>query len=138
LHVQDTEEGDTSSEGGYMSDADPYRYNFIQAGDCVWYFDRVNYREEEQGWISSINEGRQGVAVQIEGSIDCLHFGDYIKVLCRRTENKKLITISKPSWETISSRTTIGRRTYTSGVVSSRNRAMRESMASAQRDIDNF
>jgi hypothetical protein len=78
------------------------------------------------------------VAVQIEGSMDCLQSGDYIKVLCWRSDDKTLITVLEPSWETISSRTTVGRRTHSSGVASGRNRAMRESMENAQRDIENF
>jgi hypothetical protein len=127
-----------SSAGGYMSDADPYRFNFLQAGDCVVYYDRVNYREECRGWISSINEERQGVAVQIEGSMDCLQCGDHIKVVCRRTEDRTLSNVEVPIWETISSRTTIGRQTYTSGVVGSRSRKIRESISNAERDLESF
>jgi hypothetical protein len=137
-YTTDVEDDDTSSAGGYMSDADPYRFNFLQAGDFVIYYDRVNYREECRGWISSINEERQNVAIQIEGSMDSLQCGDHIKVLCRRAADATLRNVEVPFWETISSRTTIGRQTYTSGVVSSRSRKIRESMSNAERDIDNF
>ena len=54
--TEDEDDDNTSSAGGYMSDADPYRYNFtIQAGDYVLYYDSVNSREECRGWILSIN-----------------------------------------------------------------------------------
>jgi hypothetical protein len=102
------------------------------------YYDRVNYCKECRGWISSINEERQYVAVQIEGSINCLHSGDHIKVLCRQTADTILRKVDKPFWETILLRTTFGRQTYSSGVASRRTRGLQESMANAQRDIDNF
>ena len=79
---EDEDNDDTSSAGGYMSDANPYRYNFLQAGDYVLYYDRVNYRKECWGWILSINKERQNVGVQIEGTIHSLQCGDHIKVLC--------------------------------------------------------
>jgi hypothetical protein len=136
--TEDEDNDDTSSAGGYMSDADPYRYNCLQAGDYVLYYDRVNYREECRGWISSINEERQNVGVQIEGTIDSLQFGDHIKVLCRQAADTTLRRVEVPFWETISSRTTIGRHTYTTGVVSRRNKGLRESMANAEKDIQDF
>jgi hypothetical protein len=121
-----------------MSDGDPYRFNFLQAGDYVVYYDRVNCRDECRGWISSINEERKNVAVQIEGSLDSLLCGDRVMVLCRRTADATLRNVEVPFWETISSRTTIGRQTYTSGVISSRNRKIRESMSNAESEIHNF
>jgi hypothetical protein len=71
LHVQDTEEDDTLSAGGNISDADPYRYNFIQARDCVMYFDRVNYREEEQLYLIPFTLGNLVSAFLNAECINC-------------------------------------------------------------------
>jgi hypothetical protein len=137
-YATDMGEDDTSSAGGYMSDGDPYCYNFLQAGDYVMYLNTMNYHDKCCGWISSINEERRELAVQIEGTMEFLHSGDHIKVLCRQTEDTTLRNVNKPFWEAILSSTTIGRQTYNSGVASRRTRRLRESMANAQRDIENF
>ena len=122
-----------------MGDADRDRDKCsVQAGDDVLYYERVNDREECRRWILSINEEGQNVRVQIEGTINSLQCGDHIKVLCRRAADRTLRKVEVPFWETISSRTTIGRHTYTTGVVSRRNKGLRESMANAEKDIQDF
>jgi hypothetical protein len=99
-------------------------HNFLQAGYNVMYLNRIYYRDKCCGWISSINEERRELAVQIEGTMDCLHLGSHIKVLCRQTEDTTLRNIDESFWETILSRTTIGRQTYNRGVASRRTRRL--------------